>query len=233
MQALILLFGAVALTLLVEVGALVLFYKGIRWLTDRPPARSFGRWRGFSRIERTWDWLQRSREEGGVLFMGFMLVLLGHFVEHVYQLGQIHGAHTARPMALGLFGGWWPALVKTETMHYGFAAFMLAGLVWFWPKFAWHVDHGHHAPVFWWTAALIFQCWHFLEHNVLAFQLLTDRARESLGTMLFGIERAELHATYTLITLLLTAAAVHTEWVSGRWWQRRRWSATRNAELVR
>src|SRR3954465_12860444 len=59
------------------------------------------------------------------LFMG---IVLFHWVEHIVQAYQAFVMHWPRQMAMGFLGMYYPWLMKTETLHYGFAVVMLAGL---------------------------------------------------------------------------------------------------------
>src|SRR6478672_9436002 len=58
----------------------------------------------------------------------FMVIVLLHWAEHVVQAYQFYVLHMPRPMSMGLMGMVYPWLMKTETLHYGFALIMLIGL---------------------------------------------------------------------------------------------------------
>ena len=58
----------------------------------------------------------------------FMLVVLAHWGEHLVQAYQIYVMGWPRPMANGILGLWYPWLIKSETLHYGYALVMLIGI---------------------------------------------------------------------------------------------------------
>jgi hypothetical protein len=58
----------------------------------------------------------------------FMFIVLAHWAEHLVQAYQIYVMGWPRPKALGLLGLWYPWLIQTETLHYGYALVMLIGL---------------------------------------------------------------------------------------------------------
>ena len=51
----------------------------------------------------------------------FMVIVLGHWAEHLVQAYQIYVMNWPRPKALGLVGLWYPWLIQTEALHYGYA----------------------------------------------------------------------------------------------------------------
>ena len=58
----------------------------------------------------------------------FMFVVLAHWVEHLLQGLQIYVLGWPVPEARGALGLFFPALIKSESLHYGYAVVMLAGL---------------------------------------------------------------------------------------------------------
>jgi len=102
--------------------------------------------------------------KGALYFFG--LVVAWHWLEHIVQMWQIWGEHKPKPKSLGLVGEWYPWLIKTEWLHYGFALFMLIGLAVLLPGFS------GRARTFW-LVALGIQVWHFIEHQILAYQAWT------------------------------------------------------------
>src|SRR5262245_56604351 len=58
----------------------------------------------------------------------FMVVVLAHWAEHLAQAYQVYALHWPRPQAGGVLGLFFPWLVSTEVMHYGYALVMLVGL---------------------------------------------------------------------------------------------------------
>src|SRR6202162_5884088 len=58
----------------------------------------------------------------------FMFIVLAHWGEHLFQAYQIYVMGWPRPKANGLIGLWYPQLIKSETLHYGYALVMLIGI---------------------------------------------------------------------------------------------------------
>jgi hypothetical protein len=94
---------------------------------------------------------------------GFMLVVLAHWGEHLVQAYQIYVMGWPRPKANGILGLWYPWLIQSETLHYSYALVMLTGL-WVLRKGFTGVSRK------WWTAALVIQFWHHIEHFLLISQ---------------------------------------------------------------
>lgn len=134
----------------------------------------------------------------------YALIVILHWMEHIVQAYQIFVLKMPRPASLGLLGMAFPWLVQTETLHFGYALFMLVGLFLLRPGF-------HGRSRLWWTIALVCQSWHFVEHSLLQLQAI-------LGTHFFGLAvnasllqiwfpRVELHLFYnTIVTLPMIVA---------------------------
>ncbi|HVI35462.1 MAG TPA: hypothetical protein VM684_04485 [Gaiellales bacterium] len=129
----------------------------------------------------------------------FMVIVLGHWAEHLAQAFQIYVLKWPVPKALGVLGLWQPWLVKSEVLHYGYALVMLIGLWLLRPGFT---GRAHT----WWTVALWIQLWHHLEHALLLGQVIA-------GANLFNnpvptsivqlwIPRVELHLFYNAIVFI-------------------------------
>src|SRR5450432_2601251 len=58
----------------------------------------------------------------------FMFIVLAHWGEHLVQAYQIYVMDWPRPKANGILGLWYPWLIKSEALHYGYALVMLAGI---------------------------------------------------------------------------------------------------------
>lgn len=139
----------------------------------------------------------------------YLAVVIAHWGEHLFQAWQIWVMGLPRPESLGALGWVAPWLVKTELLHWSYAAIMLAGLVLLRPGF---VGQGRG----WWTASLAIQGWHFVEHSTLQLQTL-------FGVNLFGakvptsflqlvVPRAELHLLYNAAVFIpmVVAMVLHT-----------------------
>lgn len=129
----------------------------------------------------------------------FMVVVLGHWAEHLAQAAQIYILHWPAPEARGVIGLWFPWLIKSEVLHYLYALVMLIGI--------WTLRAGFQGlSRKWWTVALVIQFWHHIEHGLLIGQAV-------VGHNLFGspvpmsiiqlwIPRVELHLFYNTIVFI-------------------------------
>jgi hypothetical protein len=96
------------------------------------------------------------------------VVVVAHWVEHLVQAYQAYALGIPRAHAVGLLGMFYPCLVHSEWLHFGYALVMLVGLL----RLCLAVV-GRAAP--WWTAALVIQAWHLCEHTLLITQALLGR----------------------------------------------------------
>jgi hypothetical protein len=130
----------------------------------------------------------------------FMFVVLAHWVEHLLQAVQIYVLGWPVPEARGALGLLFPWLIKSESLHYGYAVVMLVGLWMLRGGFTGKVDR------FWWTVALCIQFFHHIEHAILQAQVI-------LGHNLMGrpvptslvqlwVPRVELHLFYNTIVFI-------------------------------
>lgn len=129
----------------------------------------------------------------------FTVIVLAHWAEHLAQAFQIYVLGWPVPESRGVLGLWYPWLVKSEVLHYGYALVMLAGLWMLRPGFVGKART-------WWTVALVIQFWHHIEHALLQGQAI-------LGHNLFNspvptsiaqlwIPRVELHLIYNSIVFI-------------------------------
>jgi len=139
---------------------------------------------------------------------GFMAIASAHVAEHVVQTVQIFALGWARPEARGLFGQWFPWLVTSETLHYFYAIFTLAGIALLLPGFKGRAR-------LWWVVALLAQFWHHIEHVLLLFQRVAEEPffGRQVPTSLIQLwfPRVELHLFYNAVVLvpLLVALGYH------------------------
>ena len=138
----------------------------------------------------------------------FMFVVLAHWAEHLAQAYQIYVMGWPRPKAGGFLGFFFPWLVSSEVMHYGYAIVMLIGLFMFRKGFT-----GTSRK--WWTIALVIQFWHHIEHAVLQWQALTGHywfgspVPISFVQTLFPKFRVELHLFYNAIVFIPMMIAMY------------------------
>ncbi len=129
----------------------------------------------------------------------FMAIVLAHWGEHFAQAYQIWVMGWPRPQANGILGLWYPWLIKSETLHYGYAIVMLICL--------WTLRKGFTGLSYkWWSVALYIQFWHHIEHFLLI-------AQATLHHNLFGkpvpcsilqlvFPRVELHLFYNSVVFV-------------------------------
>jgi len=154
----------------------------------------------------TWiDVLNGPRHE--VALRTFMVIVLAHWAEHLLQAFQIYVLGWPVPESRGALGYFFPWLVRSEVMHYGYALVMLAGLWILRPGFQGTQDRR------WWTIALAIQFFHHIEHALLQGQAI-------LGHNLFGmpvptslaqlwVPRVELHFFYNTIVFVPMVIAMY------------------------
>jgi hypothetical protein len=137
----------------------------------------------------------------------FMAIVLAHWGEHLLQAAQIYLLGWPVPEARGLIGYFFPVLISSEVLHYGYALVMLAGLWMLRPGFT---DRDERR---WWTIALAIQFFHHIEHFLLQGQYL-------LGQNLLGrpvptslaqlwVPRVELHLFYNTIVFIPMVVAMY------------------------
>lgn len=137
---------------------------------------------------------------------GLMVIVLLHWAEHIIQAYQFYGLHWSRQMSMGLLGMYYPWLMKTETLHYGFALVMLVGL---WILRKGFVGTSHK----WWMASFWIQFWHHFEHFILFYQANTHHywfggnVPTSVGQIWFP--RIELHLFYNTIVFIPMVVAMY------------------------
>jgi hypothetical protein len=137
----------------------------------------------------------------------FTAIVLAHWAEHILQAIQIYVLGWPVPQSRGLLGHFFPWLVSSETLHYGYALVMLTGIWLFRPGFTGGRDR------WWWTLALGIQFWHHIEHALLQGQAI-------LGQNLLGrpvatsivqlwVPRVELHLFYNTIVFVPMVVAMY------------------------
>ena len=137
----------------------------------------------------------------------FLAVVLAHWAEHLLQAFQIYALGWPVAQSRGLLGLFFPWLVSSELLHYGYALVMLAGLWLLRSGFTGTRDRQ------WWTIALAIQFFHHFEHFLLQMQA-------AFGTNLFGrpvptsiaqlwVPRVELHLFYNTIVFIPMVIAMY------------------------
>jgi hypothetical protein len=162
---------------------------------DHPPAA--GPATRLERLNSTWH--ERALQL-------FLVVVLGHWAEHLAQAFQIYALGWPVPQSRGVLGYWYPWLVKSEVLHYGYALVMLVGL--------WILRHGFIGTSrAWWTAALAIQFWHHIEHALLLGQAIAGRNlfHSPVPTSIaqLWIPRVELHLLYNSLVFIPMVVAMY------------------------
>jgi hypothetical protein len=141
-----------------------------------------------------WAQLKNLRHER--LLWLYMVIVLGHWSEHLAQIYQIYIWGWVPKAAGGVLGLLFPALVTSEVLHFTYNLFLWGGLLLLLPGFTGRSR-------IWWKGALAAQSWHFFEHILLQVQWLTGiylfGASQQISIGQLWIPRVELHFLYNLI----------------------------------
>lgn len=161
-------------------------------LPARPAERPFGK-------KLNAEWHEKAN-------YAYLVIVLAHWAEHLAQTFQIYVLGWKPPDARGVLGLWFPWLVKSEALHYGYAVVMLVAF--------WMLRTGFKGRAYtWWMVAFWIQFWHHIEHLVL-------QAQPIVGANLFGkpvphsfiqllVPRVELHLIYNTIVFVPMVVAMY------------------------
>lgn len=138
----------------------------------------------------------------------YMAIVLAHWAEHLFQASQIYLFGWPPPEARGALGYLFPWVVKSETLHYGYALVMLIGL---WVLRKGFPEGGRDRQ--WWMVAFWIQFFHHIEHAIL-------QAQPIIGQNLLGlpvptslvqlvVPRVELHLFYNTIVFIPMVVAMY------------------------
>jgi hypothetical protein len=133
------------------------------------------------------------------MLQGFLVIVLAHWGEHLVQAYQIYVMGWPRTQAGGILGLGYPWLVTSEVLHYSYALVMLIG-IWFLRKGFTGLSRK------WWTAALVIQFWHHIEHLLLigqaAFHHNLWNKPVPFSVLQLVIPRVELHLFYNGVVFI-------------------------------
>jgi hypothetical protein len=134
----------------------------------------------------------------------YTAIVLAHWAEHFVQAFQIYVLGWQLADARGVLGLYFPALIKSELLHYGYALVMIVS---FWILRKGFVGRSYT----WWMVAFWIQFWHHIEHGLLQVQAIlgSNLAGSPVPMSLaqFVIPRVELHLFYnTLVTIPMVIA---------------------------
>ena len=136
----------------------------------------------------------------------FMAIVLGHWGEHLAQAYQIWVMGWPVAKSNGILGLWYPWLIKSEALHYGYALVMLVGI--------WVLRKGFVGRSYtWWMIAFWIQFWHHIEHLLLIGQAtfhhnLFGKPVPFSVIQLF-IPRVQLHLFYNSIVFIPMVIAMY------------------------
>jgi hypothetical protein len=160
----------------------------------------------------------------------FTALMIGHWLEHIFQAYQVYAMHMPRACALGMLGMKYPWLVRTESLHFGFALFTTLGLIMLWRVFV----TGKVAPdsVYclstferqwgftsrpWWITAFFISVWHLFEHSLLFYQAIAHHnfwgSPVPISVIQLIVPRIELHLFYNSLVTFFIAIAMEKMWV--------------------
>ena len=137
----------------------------------------------------------------------FMVIVLGHWSEHLAQIYQVYGLGWLPQEAGGALGVWFPRTNASEVLHFTYNLFLWGGILLLQPGFRGQARR-------WWNGALAIQSWHFFEHILLQVQWLTGyylfgAAKQiSIGELWFP--RMELHFVYNLLVFVPLMVAMYS-----------------------
>jgi len=137
----------------------------------------------------------------------FMAIVLAHWAEHLLQAFQIYALGWPVPEARGVLGHFFPWLIKSETLHYGYALIMLTGLWVLRAGFTGLHDRS------WWMIAFWIQFFHHVEHGLLQTQAIVganlfDRPVPTSLVQLW-VPRVELHLFYNTVVFIPMMVAMY------------------------
>lgn len=129
----------------------------------------------------------------------FMFIVLAHWGEHFVQAYQIWVMGWPTSKANGILGLWYPWLIKSEVLHYGYALVMLIGI---WVLRKGFTGRSH----MWWSVALYIQFWHHIEHLLLITQATIHHnffgKPVPCSIIQLFIPRVQLHLFYNAIVFV-------------------------------
>jgi hypothetical protein len=138
----------------------------------------------------------------------FGVLMIAHWLEHIFQAYQVYVMHMDRACALGMLGMKYPWLIRTESLHYFFALLTSIGFI----VAGWHYFESRFVIKLW-TAGAAASLWHLFEHTLLFGQALSHRylfgAHQPISIIQLFVPRIELHLFYnSIITVFMVWALI-------------------------
>ncbi|MFY9746108.1 MAG: hypothetical protein WA891_11620 [Acidobacteriaceae bacterium] len=136
----------------------------------------------------------------------FMAIVLAHWGEHLAQAYQIWVMGWPASRANGILGLWYPWLIQSEALHYGYALVMLIGI--------WVLRKGFTGRSYiWWMVAFWIQFWHHIEHFLLITQATLHHnfwgKPVPYSIIQLVIPRVQLHLFYNSIVFIPMVVAMY------------------------
>jgi hypothetical protein len=136
----------------------------------------------------------------------FLVIVLGHWAEHIVQAYQIWVLHRPLKQSRGVLGQFFPWLVTSEWLHYGYAIVMLIFLFLLRPGFVGQART-------WWTISLGIQFWHHIEHLLLLIQAQSStyffHRKVPTSVLQVWYPRVQIHLFYNTIVFIPMAIAMY------------------------
>lgn len=129
----------------------------------------------------------------------YMVIVFGHWVEHLAQIYQIYAMGWMPAKAGGFLGYLFPAINSSEVLHFTYNSLLLAGLTLLLPGMTGRARRS-------WIMAAAAQSWHWFEHFLLQIQWLTGiylyGGPKQASVLEYWFPRPELHFVYNLIVFV-------------------------------
>jgi len=136
----------------------------------------------------------------------YAFIVLAHWGEHLVQAVQIYALNWPVPDSRGILGQFYPWVVKSEALHYGYAIVMLIGL--------WILRTGFAGRSrTWWMISFWIQFWHHIEHALLQGQAIVGQNLFDnpvpVSVVQIWIPRVELHLFYNTVVFIPMAIGMY------------------------
>jgi hypothetical protein len=148
----------------------------------------------------------------------FAALMIAHWLEHFFQAYQVYVMHMPRKCALGMLGMKYPWLVKTESLHFGFAIVTLIGCLLLWDVYvkgrvASDCCFVRPPSAPYWKTATYISIWHLFEHTLLFGQATIHHnlfgSPVPTSVIQLFVPRIELHLFYnSIVTIPIVIAMV-------------------------
>jgi hypothetical protein len=136
----------------------------------------------------------------------FMIIVFGHWSEHLAQIYQIYVLGWLPKDAGGILGLWYPWLAQSEVLHIAYNGSVWIGLILLFGGMTGKART-------WWIVTLALQCWHLFEHLLLQYQYVTGNfffgATVQTGIGQLWFPRPELHFAYNLVVFIPMVVAYY------------------------